>query len=357
MKSLLAHIYPMLKSTAEDLATESLLYLIQYSDAAKKEFVKLAYRVCGSDSPGEEIRFRTQASGINLERPNMVGFNTIAEEMIICESKFYAGLTGNQPVEYMKRLLRSSYHGNKVLLIICPEIRKESLWNELMKRCRDELQFAMEISPEYWLNVNGVRLGITSWKAVLNVLQHVFTVEHNSSLLADLKQLQGLCEKMDSEAFLPIRREELGIDVAKRMLGYYALLDKITDHLKSRLNASTDNTRPSPMYGGYIRYMIIGDYGVSLQFNLKYWIEKAETPIWLGIYTIIDGKWVYSSKTHESLKQYEHSVPKRLFISDHSQIMIPLFLPTGVDENHIIEKVVNDISAVFDEIKASARTW
>jgi len=47
--------------------------------------------------------------------------------------------------------------------------------------------------------------------------------------LADIAQLQGLCERMDEEAFLPLRSEELTGQGAARVLQYCQLADRVTD--------------------------------------------------------------------------------------------------------------------------------
>ena len=52
--------------------------------------------------------------------------------MILCEAKFYAGLTINQPNTYLDRLKKENGLG---LVFICPAARKITLWSKLIELC------------------------------------------------------------------------------------------------------------------------------------------------------------------------------------------------------------------------------
>ncbi|MFW5795253.1 MAG: hypothetical protein ACOCV1_07185, partial [Bacillota bacterium] len=116
MRTLLSHLYSRIEGSPEDLATESLLYIINNSVKAKCIFISYIYSLINTIAPEDEVVFKTQQSGINLTRPDMVGINKKHEELIVIESKFWAGLTENQPIAYLKRLEKSNYSGKKVLL-------------------------------------------------------------------------------------------------------------------------------------------------------------------------------------------------------------------------------------------------
>ena len=81
------------------------------------------------------MNFKTQVTGENNERPDIIGMNEKRNEILIIEAKFWAYLTENQPVEYIKRLQNSNYNGLKVLTFICPDQRISSLKSELKRRC------------------------------------------------------------------------------------------------------------------------------------------------------------------------------------------------------------------------------
>ena len=48
--------------------------------------------------------YECQSIGDDNERPDMSGTDSDGNEVIMCEAKFYAGLTYNQPLTYLERL-------------------------------------------------------------------------------------------------------------------------------------------------------------------------------------------------------------------------------------------------------------
>jgi len=126
------------------------------------------------------------------------------------------------------------------------------------------------------------------------------------------------------------------------------LIDKLTAKLKIKLNASTKGLRSSNFYDGYKQYIMIEDnWGVSLEFNLKYWIEKAETPLWIGIK---DSNWNYDSTIKTKLIGLKNLDLNHIFIGKHGYTYIPLFLPLRVSEDIIIKELVDFIDKIFTKI-------
>jgi len=103
VESLLSHLLFTKKGSGEDLATESLKYFLDRSSLTRARFVSHCSAVAGVPLDSE-LRFVTQASGKERERPDLVGIGRDNGEVLIVESKFWAGLTGNQPAEYLKTM-------------------------------------------------------------------------------------------------------------------------------------------------------------------------------------------------------------------------------------------------------------
>jgi len=335
MDSLLGHLYSKIRGAPEDIATESLCYILKNSRSARKKFIEYLY---GNSQSTEDLIFKTQVTGENNERPDIIGMNEKRNEILIIEAKFWAYLTDNQPVGYIKRLQKSQYDGLKVLSFICPDKRVSSLWNELKRRC----QKTTENSNKSVIFHSNVKMNIFTWKSIINVIKQELIAE-NSKLLSDIDQLNGLCSKINEEAFLPIQDEELGIDVAKRIYGYYGLVDKITDRLKTKIGADTSGLQATGFRGGYRRYMRVGEWTVDLQFNLKYWIEEAETPLWIGI----KEEWDYNPIIQKKVESIEEVDQDNIFINKNGETVVPLFSPTGVDEATIINNLVSFIGKIF----------
>ena len=73
----------------------------------------------------------------------------------------------------------------------------------------------------------------------------------------DILQLQGLTSRIDSEAFLPIRADEVtNQEIARRLVNYSGLIADITQKLKDSGVADTNQLRTSHGYyttGRYLR--------------------------------------------------------------------------------------------------------
>jgi hypothetical protein len=100
-----------------------------------------------------------------------------------------------------------------VLLFIAPMTRFTTLWPELVARCKGiALPIGGDIvdSGETRCHRVGDRhcLVPTNWRALLAVILEALEAEGNQPGAADVRQLQGLCERMDSEAFLPLCSED-----------------------------------------------------------------------------------------------------------------------------------------------------
>lgn len=83
----------------EDVATDALAFILHSSEPARNGILKLLRGVV-ADMP--EIRFQTQQTEGSI-RPDMWGFDG-AEPRVFIENKFWAGLTDNQPVFYIRQL-------------------------------------------------------------------------------------------------------------------------------------------------------------------------------------------------------------------------------------------------------------
>ena len=100
--TLFAHIAPRLTDRIEDVAVEALGHILSNSEAARsalEETVRL-----GGAEVGSIDRVQTQVTGEEGARPDLVGFDDKGTKRVLIEAKFWAGLTPNQPNQYLKQL-------------------------------------------------------------------------------------------------------------------------------------------------------------------------------------------------------------------------------------------------------------
>ena len=223
-----------------------------------------------------KLQYRCQSVGEELERPDMVGYNTQGEEVFLCEMKFYAGLTPNQPLGYLTRIQRNHGQG---LIFLCPSQRKTSLWTKLMSLCENR---SVEHLTDSYAEIDHIPMGILSWDTVIQALDRVVPDEFR----ADLKQLQGFCEHMDKTAFLPFSSEDLSYESARKAIRPYDILDEVVslmlrDHQITSAGKSSGRTH-------YERKLTCDGVSFSLLYDIQLWKsnESVETPFWFGSYEV-----------------------------------------------------------------------
>lgn len=210
----------------------------------------------------------------------MVGVDSNGNEKLLCEMKFYAGLTANQPGKYLDRLKQNKGIG---CVFICPRARQTSLWSKLLELCCEK-----HISPvnSHCVRVDGILMSIITWPEILEKLT---TVAASSSVeyLADIHQLKGYCLQMDSEAFVPFNEDDLSPEIARKAERYYKVIDETIDLLcaDDSIKTSKKGTKASAYRDGYCRSLRIGNVIISLVYDRKMWMNSGsvETPFWMAV--------------------------------------------------------------------------
>ena len=98
---------------------------------------------------------------------------------------------------------------------------------------------------------------------------------------ADIQQLRGLTDQMDSEVFMPWRSEDLGPEFARRMLSLIALIDDATQRGCEAGFLNIKGKDKSPRYEGYGRHLKIGNVDAWLGYIFDGWALHGITPLWL----------------------------------------------------------------------------
>ncbi len=276
--SLLAHMYSRIRGSQEDVATIALQYLVSQSNDLNHAFTHLLENKLRIEI-AESLQYTCQAVGDDKERPDMAGTDQNGIEVVLCEMKFYAGLTQNQPLTYLARL---KTHDGAGLVFICPKSRLTSLWAKLIELCTDQ---SVATVDNHCVSVNGVHMAIVTWAEVIETLCSVATAT-SSAYLSDIQQLKGFCEQMDSDAFIPFAPEDLTADKAISMERYFAVVDEVYDLLWTDQNISTSAMGKAVSYRtGYERKMRIDDIPVFFSFDRGMWKTNTslESPFWVAI--------------------------------------------------------------------------
>ena len=136
-------------------------------------------------------------------------------------------------------------------------------------------------------NVTCSRVGckamlVTSWAHVLEGLLDAARAGEHDSIGHDILQLQGLTSRIDAEAFLPIRADEItDQEAARRLVNYSGLIKDITQRLKDSGVADTRRLRTAHGYYTAGRYLRVhGRFGLWLGIELEVWCDAGITPLW-----------------------------------------------------------------------------
>lgn len=164
--SLLGKFYEMINGSPELLASESLNYILNKSQKANENLVKLINHDNGSNY--SEISFLSQVHGENNEIPDLSGYDKKGTEVIILETKFWASLTGNQPGTYIKRVA-----DNGTLAFICPDLRIHSLKGEILNALNEaNISYSIDndkilIDKKAYLFIRGI-ISLMQWNGKIN---------------------------------------------------------------------------------------------------------------------------------------------------------------------------------------------
>lgn len=341
VSGILAHLGKRISKQHELLATEGLTYLLERSGACRDVVRNLA-SASGITLPAN-IQYRSEVTGEDADRPDIVGFDRVHREVCIIEGKFFAGLTDNQPNTYLIRLLKSQ---TGMLLFVVPRLRVESLWAELRLRAT---QHGIPIgAPQtrhgkhYHCSVGEKHvLMITSWP---ELLADMHRDAHTDPIASDIRQLRDLCEMVEGEEFVPFSAEELtSLAHPRRHYDLYSLVNAITNRLSKSGRISVDGMRATPDREGYFRYVWLGgkqNLGSGLiGLNYLAWRETGLGPLWLG-YHIASADEKLERDFHKLAVQCGVASP---MYEDGYYAYVPLPLKPNREHNQIVEETATFI--------------
>jgi len=338
--SVLAHLTARFTTQAENLATEALCYLLRSRPPAAAGVIDLA-RAFGTDLPSGLV-FQTQNHAVeDSSIPDLVGVAPGGSTPLVCEIKFWAGLTDNQPVTYLGRLPADE---PGLLLFVAPLRREAYLKAELSRRLGDAGFTAVEadlLGPGSALRVGGHTVGIIGWRPLLAAIESRLQNAGDRDGLSDLRQIQGLADRMDEDAFLPLTSEELSGGTGPRIIQLTGLLDDVVTRLTAAGLISIKGLRAAATARWVGRWIRLAGAEALLRVDFQRWGTLAATPLWLRVSGEPGGA------AAKALAPLRHFDPPRFF-EWHNASQIPLYLPVGADR----ETALSSLEAELREVHA-----
>ncbi len=269
-RPMLAHLSWRFHPRMEEVAVEVLAYILNRHRASREGLAELVERAV----PGMGLSvqpFETEAGAPDGTRPDVLQRGDDKSERLFIEAKFYAPLTPNQPVPYLKRMPDTR---TSVLMFLAPSGRVDELWPELLRRLRaSSMPYSNVGSRCVVIEGTGKHLLITDWTKLLDNMQ--VRLKNAASGLAELRQLRGLVQFAKS-----------GERKKSRPGG--ELVNRVTEIGKASGWLDTRGLNATPRSHGFGRYARLG--------------HRYKLGIWLGVNSDLDEEfgsthlWVHCEK-------------------------------------------------------------
>jgi len=353
MQTVFSHIIQKRFSQVnEDVATDALAYVLETSDAARRGMTMLLRGQVPALPP---LRFVTQRTEGSI-RPDMWGLSE-SEPRVFVENKFWAGLTDNQPVSYLRQL--AACPQPTVLLVVGPAARTHTLWRELTRRLLhagisvSELDAAAGIARSARTQLGPI-LALTSWTNVLSALEHE-TVD-DPIARGDLIQLRGLCDAADRDAFIPVSATALSDQQTPAfILQMGSIVQAAVDCAVSENILSVNALRPQASWDRIGRYVwVSGDREAGAWFgvHLALWKAHGATPLWL---LFDDTEFGRAQDVHRLIDPWagRNGI---LTATINQAFAIAVDIPPGEEQSVVVRSVVDEIKVIAELLDALPTT-
>jgi hypothetical protein len=341
--SLLADLAWRLASSPEDVATDALTLILGRAESARHALNNLLREWSGAVDIAI-ARWKTQVVGPDESRTDMEGEDTAGTVRVIFENKFWAGLTDNQPTTYLHRL-----PPNGVLVFVAPATRFSSLLVELAERASaaafGQLEFRGTGASRSAIIDGEKTLVLTSWDTILTTLAAALEAAQDHTALADLRQLEGLAERMDTEGFVPLTATDITGPIPRRVLQFCRIVDEVYSSLARKPFVDTKGLRISSGAGWYGPYLRIHGYGCQLIFSAERWARFGISPIW---FQVSAGDRKSFDRLHGLIA---NTLPDSAWLQTEDQgrsvrLWMPIRLPEGREKDVVVAAVAGQVERV-----------
>ena len=193
---------PKRTDPTEDAAVDALGHILSQSEAARRALESTLRE--GGTAVGSLAGVRAEVIGGEGERPSLAGYDDEGAVRVLIEAMCWAGLTRSQPNGYFKRL---PLDRPAAVLFVAPAARLGTLWPELCRRADEQFTIIGATTPGDLraATVSGGerRLMLTSWAALLDLMERVASGAGDREAEADIGQLRELIDRIDAEACQP----------------------------------------------------------------------------------------------------------------------------------------------------------
>lgn len=335
-RGLLAHVVAKFAPREwENVASASLLYLLKTAGghrAVNDLLAPLAFSVEG------EI-WRAQADSVeDSSIPDLVA-EVGGRQSLIVEAKFWASLTGNQPLGYLERQ-RRQFPGTPeecLLVFLAPSRRVHLLTAELESILATHHGVYGSILT---LDSSMGRVAVVNWADLLGHLRSAFEIVGDQESLDDLAQLRGLCDRADMEAMLPLALEDVDSMRGRRIADYCDVVDGTVNRLRSQDVVSTKGLTTSGTADGWGRYMrSTTNRELLLWVSFRDWGRSWPTPWWLRVSA-------RDAATVQALGALAIEPRTPFMVERDGHLHIALRPPLGVEADQVMDELARTVASI-----------
>jgi hypothetical protein len=349
-QTLLSHIVSRFAPRQwENVATEALHYLLQRPGA--DQAIRDVLAPSGFELP-DALHWRTQAGAVeDSSIPDLVGDDRQGRHRVIIESKFWAGLTDNQPAGYLARQANQFADDEatqRILVFLAPARRLDLLAAEVRElvpipTSQPGIHGAPMRASQGTVVVSSSPLQgviVLSWSVLLAALEVRFKSTQDEDSGRDLEQLRGLCDRADNQAILPIGPQEVGADRGRRHYEYCDIVDRIVDRLVAEKIVDTKRLKATGAKGWYGRYVRSSSgHVLRLYVSAWRWGHLYPSPWWLRF-------WGASDALRRAVQPLHTDGTLPYLEMDEGHLYAALRPPVGIEGERIIAELSSAVARV-----------
>ncbi len=181
---------------SEDAVVDALRHILSQSEAARSALATTLRE--GGTAVGTIAGVRSENVVVEGERPGLAGRDEEGVVRVLVQPVLWAGLSQGQPNAYFKGL---PLDRPAALLFVAPAARLARLWPELCRRADEQFTIIGATTPGDLraATVSGGerRLMLTSWDALLALMERVVSGAGDGDGGASIRQLRGTIERGD----------------------------------------------------------------------------------------------------------------------------------------------------------------
>ena len=340
--SLLSSIAQWDARGSEDAATDALCFVLSRSISTRQALSEFLADGC---EPLPIAKAQSQKAISHGAFPDLALHDDDDNVVAFVESKFWAPLTGHQPVTYWRELPDQR---PSVLLFLAPANRVEEggLWKELLNRLQNaghELGRANRLAGLVSVpSIDGQRrLMLTSWQTLLDCMAQRAKKDGDHQACFEIAELQGL-------AIDAIVREDPERDDNLKLM--------IADAVKRLERSGWANTKNLAVGGVagsyYVRYFRLAGASTGLRIDYKAAKQMPDKLLWL---------WFWRDRVATVSMEEVRSRLGRLAEPGlewlHPEVCVPIALPAGADTDSTLDAIVSELEVIAELIDPDGPTF